>query len=181
MQLKLDKQNATLDEVQSDIDGRKDKLEKLKREKARFHTRCRAGRKAMDKAVSAQAITSTILTLVVSSTIVVSIPDIATQAAHLSRLSEGSVKIGKRPSSVLFRASFGGAHSDMGLNGTRIMDVLTASEQKIHLSSHSPKRERQSQDVTVSAEEDLELFEKAWSNQDRLSKGRSVPMDSNGH
>ena len=45
--------------------------------------------------------------------------------------------------------------------------------------SNSPKRERQSQDVTVLAEEDLGQFEKAWNNPDRLSKGKdSAPIHS---
>ena len=62
------------------------------------------------------------------------------------------------------------------------MDVPTASEQKIPFFSNSPKRERRSQDGTVSAEEDLELFEKAWNNEDRLPKGRdSAPIDSHGY
>ncbi len=178
-QLKLDKQKATLDEVRSDINRLKDKLEG---EQAKVHTRNRTGRKALDKTISALAITSTIFTLVVSGTIVVSIHDIATQAADLSLLSGSPVKIGKRPSSVLIRAGFNGAHSDMELNGNRTTDIQKASEQKIHFVSYSPRRERQSQDVTVSAEEDLGLFEKAWSNPDRLSKGRdSAPMDSHGY
>lgn len=62
MQLKLDRQKATLDEVRSDIDRLKDKLES---EQAKVHTRNRAGRKALDKTISALAITSTIFTLVV--------------------------------------------------------------------------------------------------------------------
>ena len=70
----------------------------------------------------------------------------------------------------------------MGLNGNRTMDIPTASEQTIPFLSNSPKRERQSQDVTVSAEEDLELFEKVWNNQNRLSKGGdSAPMNSHGY
>ena len=52
-QLKLDEQKATLDEVQSDIDRLSEMLE---REKAKVHSRNRAGRKNLDKAISALAI-----------------------------------------------------------------------------------------------------------------------------
>ena len=193
-QLKLDKQKATLDGVRSDIHQLKDKLE---REQAKAHTRKRVGQKALDMTISTLAITSKIFTLVVSGTIVVSINDIATQAADLSRLSGKPVKIGKRPSSDLIRAGFGGAHNDvgldgnrameytyndMGLDGNKTMDIPTASEQKIHFVSHSPKRERHSQDVTVSAAEGLGLFEKVWNSPDRLSKERhSASIDSPGY
>ena len=176
-QLKLDKQKATLDEVRSDIDRLKDKLE---REQAKVHSRTRAGRKALDKTISALAITSTIFTLVVSGTIVVSTQDIATHAGDLSRLLGSPVKIGKRPS-VLVRADLSRAHSDMGLNGNRALDIPTASEDKIHSVSNASKRERQNQDVTVSTK-DLGLFESAWNSPDRLSKGRdSAPVDSHGY
>ena len=140
-QLKLDEQKATLDDVRSDTDWLKHKLE---REQAEVHARNRAGRKAMDKTISALAITSTIFTLVVSGAIVVSIHDTATQAAGLSRLSGSPVKIGKRHSSALTRSGFSGAHSDMGLDWNRISDIPTASEQKVHFVSNSPKRKRQS-------------------------------------
>ena len=52
-QLKLYKQKATLNEVRSDIDWLKDKLE---REQAKAHTRNRAERKALDKTISALAL-----------------------------------------------------------------------------------------------------------------------------
>ena len=193
-QLKLDEQKATLDGVRSDIDQLKDKLE---REQAKVHTRHGAGRNVLDMTVSTLAITSTIFTLVVSGTIVVSINDIATQAVDLSRLSGRPVKIGKRPSPDLIRAGFSGAHNDMGLDGNRAMeytynetgldgnrtmDTPTASEQKIHFGSHSPKRERQSQAVTASAAEGLGLLEKVWDNPDGLSKERdSASIDSPGY
>ena len=62
------------------------------------------------------------------------------------------------------------------------MDVPTDSEPKIHFVSSSPKRERQRQDVTISAEEDLELLEKAWNSSCRLSRGRELaPTNSQGH
>ena len=48
-QLKPDKQKATLDEVRSDIDPLKDKLE---REQAKVYIRKRAGRKVLDKTIS---------------------------------------------------------------------------------------------------------------------------------
>ncbi len=96
-QLKLDKQTATLDEVRSDIDRLKDKLE---REQAKVYTRNRAGRKDVEKTISALAIASTIFALVVSGTIVTSIHDTATQAAYLSQLSGSRVRIGRRPSSA---------------------------------------------------------------------------------
>ena len=200
-QLKLDEQKATLDEVQSDIDRLSETLE---REQAKVHSRNQAGRKDLDKAISALAITSTIFTLVVSGTIFVSVHDIATQAADLSRLSGSQINTGKRNSPVLIRTGSRGthsdvgpngnrtspalnrpgsseAHSDMGLNKNRIMGAPTAIEKKIDFGSNSPKWERQRQDVTVSAEEDLGLFEKAWNNPDRLSKGGDLtPMDSHG-
>ena len=176
-QLKLDKQKATLDEVRSDIDRLKDKLD---RDQAKDHSRNRAGRKALDKTISALAITSTIFTLVVSGTIVISIQDIATQAADLSQLLGSPVKIGKRPS-VLVRADFSRAHSDAGLNGNRALDIPTAPEEKIHSVSNVQKRERQNQDVTVSTEDFL-LFENARNIPDRFSKGRdSAPVDSHGY
>ena len=175
-QLKLDKQTATLDEVRSDIDQLKEKLE---REQAQIQSRNRAGRKDLEKAISALAVTSTIFTLVVSGTIFVSVHDIATQAADLSRLLASQIKKGKRTSSALIRTGSSGAHSDMGIKEHRTMGVPTASEQETHFLSNSPKRESQSQDLTVSAEENLGLFEKAWNNSDRLTKGKdSAPMDS---
>ena len=144
-QLKLDEQKATLDEIRSHVDQLKDKLE---REQAKVHPRNRAGPNALDLTVSALAITSKIFTLIFSGTIVVSMNDIATQATDLSRLSGRLVKIGKRPSSDLIRTGFSGAYNDVGLDGNKIMDIPTASEQKIQFVSHSPKRERQSQDAT---------------------------------
>ena len=178
-QLKLDNQKATLDEVRSDIDRLKDKLE---REQAKVHTRNGAERKALDKTISTLAITSTIFTLVVSGTIVVSIHDIATQAADLSRLAGSLINTGKRPSSALIRAGFNGAHSDTSLIRDRTMNIPTVSEQKTHFVSSSPKRERLDRDVRVTAEEDLGLFEKAWNNPDGLFKGmNSAPMDGHGY
>ena len=176
--LKLDKQKTTLDEVRSDIDQLKENLE---REQAKIHTRNRVGREALDKTISALAITSTMFTLVVSGTVVVSIQDIATHAADLSRLSGSPVKTGKRPSSVLVKTEFSRAHRDMGLNENRTLHIPTASEEKNHSMSNFPKRERQNQDVTVSTE-DLGLFEDAWNSPDRLSKGRApAPVDIHGY
>ncbi len=54
----------------------------------------------------------------------------------------------------------------MGLNGNKNMEIPTGSEQDIQFVSNSPKRECQSQDVTVSVDEDLRLFEKVWNNPD---------------
>ena len=177
-QLKLDEQKATLDEVRSDIDQLKEKLE---REQTQVQSRNRAGRKDLDKAISALAVTTTIFTLVVSGTIFVSVHDIATQAADLSRLLGSQINKGKRFSSALNRSRSSGAHSDMGLKENRTMGVPTASGREIDFVSNSPERERQSKDVTVSAEEDLGLFEKAWNNPDRLSKGGDLtPTDSHG-
>ena len=62
------------------------------------------------------------------------------------------------------------------------MNIPTASEDIIYYMSNIPKWECQNQDVTVSAEEDLGLFESAWNSPDRLSKGRnSAPMDSHSY
>ena len=62
----------------------------------------------------------------------------------------------------------------MWLKENRTMGVPTATEQEINFVSNSLKRERQSQDVTVSAEEHLGLFEKAWNNPDRISNGKDL-------
>ena len=168
IQLKLDKQTATLDEVRSDIDQLKEKLE---REQTQVQNRNRAERRDLEKAISALTITSTIFTLAVSGTIFVSIHDIATKAADLSRLLASQITKEKRTQSALIRTGFGGAHSDMGHKEYRTMGVPTVS--------NSPKRECQNQNLMVSAEEDLGLFEKAWNNPDRLSKGKSsAPRDS---
>lgn len=175
-QLKLDEQKATLDEVPSDVDQLKEKLE---REQAQGRSSNRVGLKDLDKAISVLAVTSTIFTLIVYGTIFVSAHDIATQAADLSLLLGSQIKKGERTSSALIRTRSSGAHSDMGLKEYRTLRVATALEQKIDFVSNSPEWERQSQDVTVSAEEGLRLFEKAWNNPDRLNKGKdSAPMDS---
>lgn len=146
-QLKLDEQKATLDEVRSDIDQLKEKLE---REQTQVQSRNRAGRKHLDKAISALAVTTTIFTLVVSGTIFVSVHDIATQAADLSRLLGNQIKKGKRTSSVLIRTVSSGAHSDiMALKEHRNLGVPTASKPEIDSVRNSPTRERQSQDLTI--------------------------------
>ena len=133
----------------------------------------------MEKAISALAVTSTIFALVVSGTIFVSVQDMATRTADLSRLLASQIKKGKRTSSALIRTRSSGAHSDTGHKEYRTAGVPCTSEQEIDFVSNSPKRERQSQDLTVSAEEELGLFEKALDNPDRLSKGKdSPPVDS---
>ena len=175
-QLKLDEQKATLDEVRSGIDQLKEKLE---REQAQVQSRNRAGRKDLEKAISALAVTTTIFALAVSETIFVSVHDVATQTADLSRLLASQIKKGKRTSSALIRIGSSGAHSDMGLKEFGIAGIPTALEQEVDFMSNSPKQERQSQDLTVSAEEHLGLFEKAWNKPDQFSKGKdSAPMDS---
>lgn len=201
-QLKLDKQTTTLDEVRSDIDQLK---ENLKREQAQVQSRTQTERKDFDKAISALAITSTIFTLVVSGTLAASVHDIATQAADLSRLLGSQINKGKRTSSDLtltgprgahsdmelnengtppptIRAGPSGAHGEVRLNGDNTTDVPTDSEHKLHFVSSSPKRGRQNQDGTISAEEDLGLLEKAWKSSARLCRKREfAPTNSNGH
>ena len=175
-QLKLDEQKATLDEVRSGMDQLKEKLE---RERAQVHSRNRAERKDLEKAISALHVTSTIFALIISGTLFVSVHDIATQTTDLSRLLASQIKKGKGTSSVLIRTGSSGTYSDMGLRESRTAGVPTASEQEIDFLSNSSKRKLQSQDLTVSAEEHLGLFEKAWNSPDRLSKGKdSAPMDS---
>ena len=169
-QLKLDEQKATLDEIRSGIDQLKENLE---REQAQVQSRNRAGRKDLEKAVSALAVTFTILPLVVAGTILVSVYDVATQTADLSRLLANQLKKGKRTSSALIRIE---SSSDMGLKEYSIAGTPNALEQENDFLSNSPKRELQSQDLTVSAEEDLGLFEKAWNSPERLRTERVRPQ-----